>query len=146
MKPISFGKNVSADSSKQELKFNPTFQPVNSEKIENLLERSRELLSQFTGMAQSLSEQEVPSHSPLEFKYKVFQVLTPEDFAWDDCIVSLYGEKPPVGSEASNITLIVHGHDRDRCCAASTMCHVHSYEPSGQENPQFLKRWKSKWQ
>ena len=143
MELISFGTSVSAENSSNS-QFNPDFQSTN---VESLLTESRELLNQFTETRnRSELEPVLQSHSPLVFKYKVFQVLTPENFAWDDCIVSFYNDSTPISGVPGDITLVLHGHNRDEICCASTMCHVQGFTPVGNESPQFLKRWRDKWQ
>ena len=77
----------------------------------------------------------------LRWSYTFRQVLGPVGFSWADSIVDFY-EYVPGPRVAEGITVIIHGHSRDKFCCASTLCHVLGWLPD--ENaltPVQRKEW-----
>lgn len=42
-------------------------------------------------------------------------------------------------------TDVVHGHDKDRVCAAPHFCHLFGWKPDTTSHPSFIAAFKSKW-
>ncbi|MET0787367.1 MAG: hypothetical protein ABWY25_11750 [Paenisporosarcina sp.] len=106
--------------------------------VQDLLSRSADLLSEIKGEPVAFIQQ------PIIWTYKCAMVLTPEEFTWQDTVVNLYDNYKVSLAAPEGITVIYHGHARDKVCTAQTLCHTDGYSPVGR-SANFMKRWREKW-
>jgi hypothetical protein len=79
----------------------------------------------------------------LPWVYTVRQVLAPVGFSWCPMIWDVYLGEYDIRdwSGDPDITIILHGHSREKFCSASSLCHILGYKGSADFTAVQRKQW-----